>query len=151
MATVVRHPRIMQKFYVYDPSVGDELGGLRVFSDKEKDGKEKDGTRHVLAVTAQVQYWIDQGLMGEKPVGELSDKSKKLLAQVTRGRSEDNDNDPVRVPRYDRKIQSGHPGFAGQPGYAKSLKKQRKDRLKAKNGKPPKAPKAPPQPPKTAA
>ena len=91
---MIRHPKILQKFYVYDPNVPDMLGGLRVLTDKDDKGGEKEDTRHVLAVTQQVQYWIDQGLIGEKPVGEISDKAKKLLAQITRGRSEDNDTEP---------------------------------------------------------
>jgi hypothetical protein len=93
--------------------VPDTLGGLRVLEDTDDKGKAKEGTKHILAVTQQVQYWIDQGLLGEKPVGEISAAHKKLLAQITRGRSEDNEASIPRVPRYDRKIQSGHPGMAG--------------------------------------
>jgi hypothetical protein len=145
MAAIVRHPRIMQKFYVYDPNVSDTLGGLRVFSDKDDKGNEKENTKHVLAVTQQVQYWIDQGLMGEKPVGDIGDKASKLLAQITRGRSTDNDAEPVRVPRYDRRTMSGSPSLAGLP-----MREQKKRGKKDK--KPAKKPEAKsPQPPKSAA
>jgi len=129
MARIIRTPRIMQKFYVYDPNVPDTFGGLRVYSDKEKDGKEKEGTRHILAVTQQVQYWIDQGIIGEKPVGDISGAHKKLLAQITRGRSEDNDADPGRIPKYNRRMQKGSPTLAGQ-----SMRTQRK-KPKKNNGK----------------
>jgi hypothetical protein len=115
---MIRQPRILHKFYIYDPGVTDTLGGLTVMHDKDDKGNIKENTKHVLAVVQQVQYWIDQGLMGEKPVGEISGSGKKLLAQVTRGRSEDNDTEPRRVPRYDKSMQSGHPVFAGQPASA---------------------------------
>jgi hypothetical protein len=142
MASIVRHPRILQKFYVYDPNVSDTLGGLRVLQDKDDKGNAKDDTNHVLAVSQQVQYWVDQGLMGEKPVGEISASHKKLLAQVTRGRSEDNDADPKRVPKYDRRTQSGSPAFAATP----ARRKRQKEKQKAKKeGKKP-APKPTPPP-----
>jgi hypothetical protein len=65
----------------------------------------------VLAVTQQVQWWIDQGLMGEKPVNEISPQHKKLLEQLTRGRSADNDVEPRRAARLSRRLQSGHPAL----------------------------------------
>jgi hypothetical protein len=141
MASMVRTPRILQKFYVYDPNISDTFGGLRVLQDKDDKGNVKDDSNHVLAVVQQVQYWIDQGLIGEKPVGEISAAHKKLLAQLTRGRSEDNDAPLPRIPRYDRKVQSGHPALAGQPGYVqrKNRRKQRQQDRK-KEGKPPKKP-----------
>jgi hypothetical protein len=115
---MVQTPRILHKFYIYDPNVSDTLGGLTVKQDRDDKGNPKEGTKHVLAVAQQVQYWIDQGLMGDKPVGEIGEAAKKMLAQVTRGRSEDNDADPKRIPRYDRRIQSGAPMFAGVGGYS---------------------------------
>lgn len=136
MANMIRVPRILQKFYVYDPNVRDLLGGLQVLSDKDDKGKEKENTRHVLAVTQQVQYWIDQGLVGEKPVGEISAAHKKLLAQITRGRSVDNEVEPTRVPRYDRRVQSGAPAFAGAPGYKKAPKKKNGKQAKKPETKP---------------
>jgi hypothetical protein len=144
---LIRHPRILQKFYVYDPNVPDELGGLLVREDKDDKGNVKEGTKHVLAVIQQVQWWVDQGILGEKPVGEISAAHKKLLAQVTRGRSEDNDETPKRVPRYDRVTQSGSPLYAGSPGRPK--RKPKKDKDKAKKQPPSKQP--PPRPPGTTA
>lgn len=126
ISRMIKTPRIVQKFYVYDPNVRDELGGLRVHSEKDDKGHVKDGTRHVLAVTQQVQYWLDQGMLGEKPLSEISGSVKKLLAQVTRGRSVDNDADPKRVAKYDRKAQSGSPIFAGQPLHRRAKKKPAK-------------------------
>jgi len=118
---------ILQKFYVYDPGVneGDELGGLRVISD--------DGGAHVLATLPMVQYWIDQGLLGSESLDKLGDKSKKLLAQITRGRSEDNDTRPTRVPRYNKATQSGERAFAATP--ASSAARQRAKAQAAKNKK----------------
>jgi hypothetical protein len=133
MASIVRSPRILQKFYVYDPNVPDTLGGLRVLEDKDDKGNVKENSKHVLAVLQQVQYWVDQGLMGEKPVGEISEAHKKLLKQITRGRSEDNDATPARIPRYDRHTQSGSPSLAGQPmrnRLKKKVKQARKDKDK---------------------
>jgi hypothetical protein len=140
MASMVRVPRILQKFYVYDPNVPSVLGGLQVLDEKDDKGNVKENTKHVLAVSQQVQYWIDQGLMGEKPVGDISGAHKKLLAQVTRGRSEDNDANPKRIPKYDKKIQSGHPGMAAKPML---LSKKRKKNDRKKEAKP--TPKAEPK------
>ena len=115
---------ILQKYYVYDPALtaGDELGGQRVRIDDDDKGN------YILATPLQVQYWIDQGLLGFQPVGEISDSAKKLLAQVTRGRSENPDDLPTRVPRYDRRTQSGSPSFAGQPASAKKRMDRRRKR-----------------------
>jgi len=141
MASMVRTPRILQKFYIYDPNVPDILGGMRVHEETDDKGNVKENTKHVLAVTQQVQYWIDQGLVGEKPVGQISAAHKKLLSQVTRGRSDDNESMLPRIPKYDRKIQSGHPGMAGHPAMT-SRKKRRKVRAKdsKKDDKTPKKP-----------
>ena len=140
---MIRHPKILQKFYVYDPNVPDLLGGLRVLTDKDDKGGEKEGTRHVMAVTQQVQYWIDQGLIGTKPVGEIGDKAKKFLAQITRGRSEDNDTEPARVPRYDRRTMSGSPGYALSAPRRAKKKTAKKDKAPAAKSQP-KTPAAPP-------
>jgi hypothetical protein len=137
---MIRVPRILQKFYVYDPNVPDELGGLRVLSDKDDKGNDKEGTKHVLAISQQVQYWIDQGLVGDKPVGEISEAHKKLLAQITRGRSEDNDTAPKRVPKYDKVTQSGSPLFAGRPTRAKKKKNNNKKPAAKKPVPPPRPP-----------
>lgn len=127
MASTVRSPRILNKFYLYDPNVSDTFGGLRVLDERDDKGNVKENTRHVLAVTQQVQWWIDQGLAGEKPLGELSDKKKKMLAQITRGRSEDNEKKPTRVPRYDRVTMAGAPTLAG---HASRKPKKKKDKDK---------------------
>jgi hypothetical protein len=136
--------RFMQKYYIYDPAVnpGDELGGLRV--------KKDDKGTHVLASIIQIRYWIDQGLLGEKPVSELSSAAKNLLKQITRGRSEDNDTDPKRVPKYSRQMQSGAPIYAGvlaerrkyEQKQAKLLKAEHKKAEKKKTNSKPAAPPA---------
>jgi hypothetical protein len=96
-----------QKYYIYDPAVspGDEFGGLIA--------KQDDKGVHVLAVSQTMQYWIDQGLAGQKPLGELGATAKALLKQITRGRSEDNDTAPKRLPKYSKQMQSGAPAYAG--------------------------------------
>jgi len=142
---MVKQPRILQKFYIYDPNVPDTFGGLRVLSDRDDKGVDKENTKHVLAVPQQVQYWVDQGLAGEKPVGQISASHKKLLAQLTRGRSEDNDKTPPRIPKYSKAFQSGALTFAGQPAAVRRSKKQ-KERDKQKNNKNPKPPKSPTPP-----
>jgi hypothetical protein len=138
---------ITQKFYVYDPGVnaGDELGGLRVRED-DKDDKGK----YVLASPLQIQWWIDQGLLGDKPFGEVSASQKKLVAQVTRGRSE-SDEEPKRVPKYSKLAQSGTPGFALSQHRAPSARaKQRAKDAKAAGKKPDaKKPAEPPKRPQT--
>jgi hypothetical protein len=95
----------LRKFYVYDPGIhaGDELGRLRVIED--------DKGLHVMAPHMTMQYWIDQGMVGLVPFDEVSETGKKFIAQVTRGRSE-SDEDPKKLPKYDRQIQSGAPGMA---------------------------------------
>jgi hypothetical protein len=96
---------ITQKFYVYDPGVreGDEFGGLRVLPG--------DDGLHVLASPMMTQWWIDQGLGGHEPVSKLSGKAKKVLAQITRGRSENPDDKPKRLPKYSKRTQSGAPSL----------------------------------------
>jgi len=135
---------ILQKFYVYDPSVhaGDELGGLRVIKE------DKTDNLHVLAMPQMVQWWMDQGMMGIVPVSKLSDKSKKMLSQNTRGRSENPDDDPKRVPKYSRRTQSGAPSFALSSPSAERINQRKKDRQKArKKDKAPKKPEAKPATP----
>jgi hypothetical protein len=115
---------VLYPYYIYDPNVPDTLGGLQV--------KENDKGKFVLATSQMVQYWVDQGLLGEKPVGEISDAHKKLLKQVTRGRSEDNDKDPKRLPKYS-KSQSGAPAYALQPSAVQRKKiKARKEKSESK-------------------
>jgi len=134
--SMIRQPRVLHKFYIYDPGVADTLGGLTVLDEKDDKGNVKENTRHVLAVQQQVQYWIDQGLMGDKPFGEIGDKNKKLVAQITRGRSENPDEEPRRVARYDKSMQSGHPVFAGQPASAARFReKQAMLRSRSHKGK----------------
>jgi hypothetical protein len=117
---------VMQKYFVYDPGLhsGDELGGMRVH-----DG---DDGLHILASPLQIQYWLDQGLIGTDPLAKLGDSHKKLLAQLTRGRSE-SDEDPKRVPKYSRRTQSGAPSFAATPASVR-MKERNKAARKAKNG-----------------
>jgi hypothetical protein len=119
---------ILQKFYVYDPGVraGEEIGGLRVHA-------EKDGALYVLTVPAAAKWWIDQGLAGAEPLTALSEASRQLVAQVTRGRSENPDDDPPRVPRYSRAMQSGAPAYAASlasPGKRRQqgAKKSKRDK-----------------------
>ena len=128
---LIRQPRILNKFYIYDPNAPDLLGGLRVMEEKDDKGNVKEGRRHVLAVQQQVQYWIDQGLMGEKPVGEISGAHKKLLTQLTRGRSEDNDVEPSRAARLSRRLQSGHPSLVASTIHRKKKSKDKKNAKKA--------------------
>jgi hypothetical protein len=96
----------VQKYYIYDPHVGDELGSIRIKTD--------DDGKHVLASPTWAQYWIDQGLMGTDPLTKLKEPQKKMLAQVTRGRSTNPDELPPRLPKYSKLSQSGMPRFALQ-------------------------------------
>lgn len=126
-----------QPFYVLDPSVGNDFGGYRVREDEKKG-------RHVLAPKVAMQYWIDQGLVSEKPLSELSDAHKKLLSQLTRGRSED--KDPGRIPRYDRLMQSGSPEFALSTPRRRKAKKRTTQKVEKKTPAPPATPPASPPP-----
>lgn len=135
---------ILQKFYVYDPGLhaGDELGRLRIVED--------DKGKHVMAPPLTMQYWLDQGMAGRVPLSELSEPSKKFLAQITRGRSE-SDDAPKRLPKYDKRIQSGTPGDALQtPLSTKRRQEMIKSRKDAEKGKrPAKKPEHKAEPPKT--
>ena len=130
---------VLRKFYIYDPGLhaGDELGRLRVVED--------DKGVFVMAPPMTMQYWIDQGIAGPLPFAEVSDAGKRLIAQVTRGRSE-SDDEPKRLPRYDRQIQSGAPGMALKVPLStqrrNQMLKQKKAAKKNGNGKKP-APKKP--------
>jgi hypothetical protein len=106
----------LRPYYIYDPNVPDTLGGLQV--------KEDDKGKFVLATLPMVQYWIDQGLLGDKPFGDVSGAGKKLIAQITRGRSENNNTDLPRLPKYAKASQSGAPAFALQPLIAQRKKRQ---------------------------
>ncbi len=138
---------ILQKFYIYDPGVhvGDEFGGLRVMKEDEKKNGGAENL-HILAMPQQVQWWIDQGLAGREPLSKLSGAAKKLLAQITRGRSDKPDDDPKRVPRYSRATQSGSPAYALSSPAMQRSKRRQKDRQKErqKNNKPQKKPEAKP-------
>ena len=141
---MARQP-ILQKFYVYDPNVneGDEFGGLRVMG--------SDDGIHVLTQPTSAQYWLDQGLIGRAPLSQLEGGAKALLAQLTRGRSE-SDDEPKRVPKYSRATQSGAPEFAGKPvsvraklSKARSLKMARDETRRTTNKVVPEKPKAQPK------
>ena len=119
------HPQLaLRPFYIYDPNVPDTLGGLQV--------KEDDKGKFVLATPQMIQYWVDQGLLGDKPFSEISGAAKKLLSQITRGRSDDNNSELPKLPKYSKATQSGAAAFALQPLIA-SRKKRRQD--SKKNGK----------------
>ena len=122
---------ILQPFYIYDPNVGDDLGGLKVH-----DG---DDGRHVLASPQMAQYWMDQGLLGREPVSKLSGAAKSLLKQITRGRSEDNESTPKRVPKYNKKIQSGKPAMVVMKQRQKKRQQERKQDDKPPHKPEPKA------------
>jgi|KBSMisStandDraft_5_1062788.scaffolds.fasta_scaffold00273_29 hypothetical protein len=107
----------LRPFYIYDPNVPDTLGGLQV--------KENDKGKFVLATPQMIQYWVDQGLLGDKPFGEISGAGKKLLSQITRGRSDDNNTELPRLPKYAKQTQSGAPAFALQPLAIQRKKRQR--------------------------
>jgi hypothetical protein len=140
-----------QKYYIYDPAVspGDEFGGLIA--------KEDDKGVHVLAVSQTMQYWIDQGLAGQKPLGELGDTAKALLKQITRGRSEENDTAPKRLPKYSKQMQSGAPAYAGTLAERRRAAQKKAKIVKSTAAKPnalpspvaPPASAASPSPPKT--
>lgn len=130
---------ILQKYFIYDPGVhaGDELGRLRVL----KDEKDDNGV-YVLATPQMAQWWIDQGLAGKDPLSKLSGAAKSILAQITRGRSENPDDSPKRLPKYDKRVQSGAPGFALKPA-SRRVKKGQKRNVKNKTS-PKQRPSTPP-------
>ena len=137
----------MQPFYIYDPNVGDELGGMRVRQDK-------DGNKHVLATVPQIQYWLDQGLLGDKPLGQISGPQKELLNQITRGRLENNEDRRKRVPKYNRKVMGGEPSFAtlsSSPMHASRKRQKERQKERNKNGKQPPRKPEPKSPPPAAA
>jgi len=120
---------IAQKFYVYDPGVhaGDEIGGQRV-------SEEKDNGLYVLATTTWAQYFKDQGLLGSEPLSKLSGAGKKLLGQITRGRSDNLDDEdfaPTKVPKYSKATQSGSPEYALVPPRKQKKEKKAKQSKKA--------------------
>ena len=150
MALPTRKNVILQKYYVYDPGLhaGDELGSLRILEDADN-----DGALHVLAASPMMQYWLDTGLVGLKPVGEISDAQRKMLSQMTRGRSDHVDDDeeyePTKLPKYSKQAQSGAPEFAATPASVRA--KQRTAAKKNKDGgKEKKQPPKKPEPPRPA-
>jgi hypothetical protein len=64
-------------YYVLDPRIGDELApGIKVVT--------RESNRVVRLAPQQAQYFLDNGVIGDKPYGEHSDDEKEVLAQVTR-------------------------------------------------------------------
>jgi hypothetical protein len=64
-------------YYLLDPRIGDELApGIKVIT--------RERNRVVRLALQQAQYFLDNGVLGEKPYVEHSDDEKEVLAQVTR-------------------------------------------------------------------
>jgi hypothetical protein len=75
MAQVAKPPA--RDYYVLDPRIGDELApGIKVVT--------RERNRVVRLAPQQAQYFLDNGVIGDKPYGEHSDDEKEVLAQVTR-------------------------------------------------------------------
>jgi hypothetical protein len=72
----------LRKFYVYDPHVGDELGGVRVM--KEEEGGEE--VRFVLMHPVQSKYWTDIMAIGSEPLHRLHNETAKQLHHMWGGR-----------------------------------------------------------------
>jgi hypothetical protein len=60
------NPQPLREYHIYDPSVGETLGiGVPVIT-------LSNGQRVVRLTEQQARYWIDQGVIGEKPLSEQS-------------------------------------------------------------------------------
>lgn len=95
-------PLALGTYQVYDDAAL-EVGGVKVQVDKDKK------TRTVQMSAPAAKYWIDQGIIGEKPLAELSEEGRNLITQGL-GKSkpvkndkaekaEKTDEDPAPVPR----------------------------------------------------
>jgi hypothetical protein len=85
MAVPAKHQ--LRTYYIYGPTVGKELGGVPVV-DTPAAGK---GERVVVLAPAQAQFWIDQGIIGDKPRGQLSSETKATFAQLHGGEHPDDE------------------------------------------------------------
>lgn len=69
----------MADYFVYDPGVGETLGGVRVKTDAK-------GRRVVSLNAGQADYLIQAGAVGKVPLEQVSAETRAHLHQVSGGR-----------------------------------------------------------------
>lgn len=69
--------RKMRDYFVYDPALK-ELGTVPVVT--------RGDARVVVMTKEQAAYWLDHLVIGEKPLGDVSDEHRDMMHQVSHGR-----------------------------------------------------------------
>jgi hypothetical protein len=69
----------LHEYYIYDPGVKEDLGGMRVVINK-------DGERVVLLTDSQAGYWVASGVIGRIPLSKVSVNKRTQIHQSTGGR-----------------------------------------------------------------
>ncbi len=82
-----------KRFYVYDPMKW-EFGGVRT----SLEGEPQDAQKVVHLTEAAAAFWIEQGVIGEKPLGERAEKAQGLTAQMLGTAEEIAGNPPPAAP-----------------------------------------------------
>jgi hypothetical protein len=68
----------LRTYHVYDPTVGNELAGVVVV---QKD----ENIRVVQLSDVQAKYFVDQGVIGLKPLNQLSAEGREVMHQMSGG------------------------------------------------------------------
>lgn len=108
MAVPAKHQ--LRTYYIYSPTVGKELGAVPVV-DAPAAGK---GERVVVLAPAQAQFWIDQGIIGDKPRGQLSPETKATFAQLHGGEHPEDEKANKKAKQQDE-VEEESSGIASSP------------------------------------
>ena len=76
------HKMLLKKYYIYDPHVGEELGGTPV----EVEGEGDAALKYVRLTPEQAKYWVSQLGVGEKKFGDLDSAEQQRLNKMWGGK-----------------------------------------------------------------
>jgi hypothetical protein len=82
--------RSLKTYYVYDPAIRKELGQMKVLV--------KDDQKVILMTSEQAGYWVAAGVIGLKPISEMSESERNHIHQLTGGRVTLTDDAKARGP-----------------------------------------------------
>ena len=84
---------MLKEYYIYDPGVKETLGGFRC-------KRKEDGLLHVELTDAQAGYFVAAGMIGRKPLANLSSIERANVAIQTGGRVSAREGEqPLKVTR----------------------------------------------------
>jgi hypothetical protein len=86
-------PPERHRFYIYNASIGRELGGFKVINE-ERHGVQS-GERYVMLTLAQAEYWMANGTIGPQPLSHVTNEHRDQLHQLSGGRIPKHEGDVV--------------------------------------------------------